>query len=79
MQIIGNLMDDEASRHRYVRLVSDLLQWIKMKIIDLSDRRFPNSLRLIQDEMTKFKQYRTAEKPPKYNSRAIESNTNRFL
>ena len=55
----GQLKDD------FENLSSDLIDWIRLKIDDLSDHRFPNSLKGIQDEVVKFKQYRTVEKPPK--------------
>uniref|UniRef100_A0A183IDZ9 Calponin-homology (CH) domain-containing protein n=1 Tax=Soboliphyme baturini TaxID=241478 RepID=A0A183IDZ9_9BILA len=53
----------------YEEMASDLLKWIRQKIAELDDRRFPNNLKGIQEEMLKFKQYRTVERPPKYKEK----------
>lgn len=58
-------MSADQMKDEYEHLSSDLLAWIQRKIQELDDRRFPNSLKGIQDEMLRFKQYRTVEKPPK--------------
>lgn len=64
-QIVGQLVNAEQSRKDYANISNDLLAWIRQKIQELNDRRFPNSLKGIQEEMLRFKQYRTVEKPPK--------------
>ncbi|XP_052120778.1 spectrin beta chain, non-erythrocytic 1 isoform X4 [Frankliniella occidentalis] len=68
--IVGQMMDADKMKIHYERLTSDLLQWIRMKISELEDRNFPNSLEGIQKELLSFKQYRTVEKPPKYKERS---------
>ena len=58
-------MDADKKKIHYDRLTTNLLDWIRMKIIELENRDFPNSLQGIQNELLRFKQYRTIEKPPK--------------
>ncbi|XP_049883110.1 spectrin beta chain, non-erythrocytic 5 isoform X2 [Pectinophora gossypiella] len=68
--IIGQLMDCDGQKSEYSRLVSALLEWIRMKIEELNGRDLPNSLDGIQRLLLAFKQYRTVEKPPKYKERS---------
>ena len=55
----------EKMQDDYDTLTTSLLDWIYTKIHFLNDRNFPNSLQGIQQDMLKFKNYRTVEKPPK--------------
>uniref|UniRef100_A0A914XIB6 Spectrin alpha chain n=1 Tax=Plectus sambesii TaxID=2011161 RepID=A0A914XIB6_9BILA len=43
--------------------------WITETIKQLNNHRFPNSLKGIQDELVRFKNYRTQDKPPKYKEK----------
>lgn len=60
-------MDIDKKKIIYEQLTSDLLEWIQMKIKELGNHNFPNSLEGIQRELLAFKKYRTVEKPPKYD------------
>lgn len=65
MQIVGQMMDADKMKVNYERINTNLLEWIRAKVIELEDRNIPNSLEGIQKELLRFKQYRTVEKPPK--------------
>ncbi|XP_050676650.1 spectrin beta chain, non-erythrocytic 5 isoform X3 [Leptidea sinapis] len=68
--IIGQLMDCDSRKAEYSRLLTALLEWIRLKITELNCRDFPNALDGIQRLLLAFKQYRTVEKPPKYKERS---------
>lgn len=63
--ILGQMMDADKMKTLYELLNSKLLDWIRLKIIELDDREFPNSMEGIQGLLFSFGQYRTVEKPPK--------------
>jgi len=65
LQIVGQMMDADNMKELYGRLTSNLLEWIRVKMLELENHNFPNSLEGIQKELLRFKQYRTVEKPPK--------------
>ncbi|CAJ0573596.1 unnamed protein product, partial [Mesorhabditis spiculigera] len=67
--IVGKLMTQEQMEDEYQGIASDLLEWIKQTIGMLNNRRFPNSLKGIQEEMVRFNQFRNIEKPPKYKEK----------
>ena len=59
-------MHAEELRGDYESISTNLLDWIEQKIRELRDRRFPNSLKGIQEGMIEFNKYRTIDKPPKF-------------
>jgi len=63
-------VDADKLKSKYEAYTTDLLDWIRKTIEKLNDRRFPNSLEGIQKELLTFKEYRTVEKPPKYNEKS---------
>lgn len=64
------MVDADKKKVNYDHLTTNLLEWIKAKIVDLEDRNFPNSLEGIQSLFLSFHHYRTQEKPPKYKERS---------
>ena len=48
---------------------TSLLLWIKEKTVQMQSRNFPSTLRGIQLEFKKFKEYRAVEKASKYNGK----------
>ncbi|VIO98093.1 probable spectrin beta chain, putative [Brugia malayi] len=68
-KIVGSLMSSDQLQEDYEALCSELLLWIQQTITMLNDRKFPNSLKGIQDQLLAFKNYRTVEKPPKYKEK----------
>ncbi|CAJ0573578.1 unnamed protein product, partial [Mesorhabditis spiculigera] len=67
--IVGKLMTQEQMEDEYQGIASDLLEWIKQTIGMLNNRRFPNSLKGIKEEMVRFNQFRNIEKPCKYKEK----------
>jgi len=67
--VMGKALENEKLINDYEKLTSDLLQWIEAKIVDLSDRKFANTLEGVQQQLGEFNTYRTREKPPKFSEK----------
>ncbi|XP_030069558.1 spectrin beta chain, non-erythrocytic 5 [Microcaecilia unicolor] len=69
--IMSLLMEVDTLKRQYECMVSELLKWIKLKVLELNDRQFPNSVQGMRHLMVKFKAFCTQEKPPKYEERGM--------
>uniref|UniRef100_A0A1I8EKU7 Spectrin beta chain n=1 Tax=Wuchereria bancrofti TaxID=6293 RepID=A0A1I8EKU7_WUCBA len=67
--VVNELVENEKLINNYERLSSDLLEWIRQTIESLNDRHFVNSLNGVQKQLAEFNNYRTQEKPPKFNEK----------
>ncbi|OZC09778.1 hypothetical protein X798_03181 [Onchocerca flexuosa] len=68
-KVVNELVENEKLINNYERLSSDLLEWIRQTIESLNDRHFVNSLSGVQKQLAEFNNYRTQEKPPKFNEK----------
>ena len=68
-KVVGIAMDNDRMIKEYETLTSDLLKWIDVTIDSLGDRNFANSLLGVQQQLAQFNNYRTVEKPPKFDEK----------
>jgi len=67
--VVGSAIKIDKEIKEYETLTSQLLEWIRMTIGQLSDRQFANSLDGVQQQLTAFKQYRMNEKAVKFGEK----------
>ncbi|XP_075049076.1 spectrin beta chain, non-erythrocytic 5 [Mixophyes fleayi] len=65
------VLEIESLKNQYETMISDLLKWIQQKVVEMNDRHFPNSMNGMLQLLANFKNYRTVEKPPKYQERGL--------
>ena len=65
LQTVGQMMHTDNMKVHYERLTSNLLEWIRVKVLELENHKYPNSLEGIKKELLHFKQYYMVEKPSK--------------
>ncbi|XP_039179841.1 spectrin beta chain, non-erythrocytic 5 isoform X3 [Crotalus tigris] len=70
-KIMFCLKETDDLKFQYEHMIFELLKWIKLKVTELDDHSFPNSLEKMCFVMNNFKIFRTVEKPPKYREKGI--------
>ncbi|XP_053169097.1 spectrin beta chain, non-erythrocytic 5 [Hemicordylus capensis] len=70
-KIVFFLKETDDLKCQYEQMVSELLKWIRLKVAELDDHFFPNTLEEMRLLMGNFKIFRTVEKPPKYQEKGI--------
>uniref|UniRef100_A0ABM5FN35 Spectrin beta chain, non-erythrocytic 5 n=1 Tax=Pogona vitticeps TaxID=103695 RepID=A0ABM5FN35_9SAUR len=70
-KIVFFLKETDDLKSQYEQMVSELLEWIKVKVAELDNHSFPNSLEEMRLLINNFKIFRTVEKPPKYREKGI--------
>ena len=70
---IGTILDSaigvEDNINKYNEKVAALLAWIRAKVAEMSKTEFENSLDGVQRQLSEFNDYRTSEKPPKFDEK----------
>jgi spectrin beta len=61
-KVVSSAMQIDKDIKQYEQMHSQLLEWIRATIEQLSDRQFNNSLQGVQQQLTAFNQYRIQEK-----------------
>lgn len=65
-KVISAAIQIDKEIRAYETLTSDLLEWIRLTIEQLSDRQFANSLHGVRQQLYAFNQYRINEKAEKF-------------
>eukprot|EP00062_Callorhinchus_milii_P004164 gi/632942244/ref/XP_007886307.1/ PREDICTED: spectrin beta chain, erythrocytic isoform X2 [Callorhinchus milii] len=68
-KVLDNAIETQKMIDKYEQLASDLLTWIEQTIIILNSRKFANSLTGVQQQLQAFNNYRTVEKPSKFEEK----------
>ncbi|XP_077178896.1 spectrin beta chain, non-erythrocytic 5 isoform X2 [Paroedura picta] len=70
-KILFFLKETEDLKSQYEQMVFELLKWIKLKVVELDGRHFPNTVQEMRLLIGNFKTFRTVEKPPKYREKGV--------
>ncbi|XP_076810469.1 spectrin beta chain, non-erythrocytic 1-like isoform X3 [Clavelina lepadiformis] len=68
-KVLDNALESNKMVEKYDTLASDLLEWIEQTIMILNDRTFANSLSGVSAQLAAFNNYRTQEKPLKFEEK----------
>ena len=68
-KVVSSAMQIDREIKGYETLHSQLLEWIRSTIEQLSDRQFANSLQGVQQQLTAFNQYRINEKTSRFEEK----------
>uniref|UniRef100_H2ZPE1 Spectrin beta chain n=1 Tax=Ciona savignyi TaxID=51511 RepID=H2ZPE1_CIOSA len=68
-KVLDSALESNQMVEKYDSLASDLLDWIEQTIEILNDRTFANSLSGVSAQLAAFNNYRTAEKPQKFQEK----------
>nr|CAB3266546.1 spectrin beta chain, non-erythrocytic 1-like [Phallusia mammillata] len=68
-KVLDNALESNKMVEKYETLASDLLEWIEQTIEILNDRTFANSLAGVSAQLAAFNNYRTVEKPGKFEEK----------
>jgi spectrin beta len=68
-KVVGSAIQIDKDIKQYESLTSQLLEWIRVTIDQLSERQFANSLQGVQQQLTAFNQYRMNEKCLKFSEK----------
>ncbi|XP_068110413.1 spectrin beta chain, non-erythrocytic 5 isoform X2 [Hyperolius riggenbachi] len=71
LETMSLVLDLKQGNEQYETLTSDLIDWIKKKVGEMNDRHFPNNIKGMLQLLANFKNYRTVEKPPKYQEKGL--------
>jgi spectrin beta len=66
LKVVEKVRENNKLITEYDVNADDLIKWIQVTTVTLQERDFANTLVGVQQQMIEFNQYRTQEKPPRY-------------